>query len=153
MAPSSKRAPAPPTPTKKKAAGPSRATPLPSEKAGYTQLSFALPRYYIDLLDREAEFLVLRRSQLLEMLILRKLGKMVLERAASAPKHAPPKREDLEATDRFVWHIRAEIKDLFDELRLRMGGISSKEWIRLALNEWVGLPSGVSDLAPERGRD
>ena len=40
--------------------------------------------------------------------------------------------------------------DLFDELRLRMGGISSKEWIRLALNEWIGMPSGVAELGPEK---
>jgi hypothetical protein len=84
------------------------------------------------------------------MLVLRKLGRMVLERAPTAPKHSPPTREDLEATDSFVWHIRGEIKDLFDELRLRMGGISSKEWIRLALNEWIGLPSGLADLGPSK---
>jgi hypothetical protein len=128
-------------------ARPNRGTPPPTEK-GYSQLSFALPRFYLDVLDRESAFLGQRRSQLLEMLVLRKLGKFHLERSPSAPSHKPPTRKDLDATDRFVWHVRAEIKKQFDELRLRMGGIPSKTWIILALNEWIGLPSGVSDLDP-----
>jgi hypothetical protein len=129
--------------------GPMRATPPPSER-GYTQLSFALPKFYIDVLDKEAAYLGQRRSQLLEMLVLRKLGRFTLERSPSAPRHKPPKKADLEATDRFVWHIRAEIKGMFDELRLRMGGISSKAWITLALNDWIGLPSGIADLGPDK---
>ena len=62
----------PARPRKSSATAPMRATPAPSEK-GYTQLSFALPKYYIDVLDKEAAYLSQRRSQLLEMLVLRKL--------------------------------------------------------------------------------
>ena len=66
-----------PAAKRSQAAGPMRATPPPSEK-GYTQLSFALPKYYVDVLDKEAAFLGQRRSQLLEMLVLRKLGRFTL---------------------------------------------------------------------------
>jgi len=125
-----------------------KATPVPTEK-GYTQVALALPAFYIRVLDGEADFLGQRRSQILELLLLRKLGLLVVERAASAPKYAI-KAGELDQLDRFVWHCKADVKKQFDALRLRMGNIPPKTWIVLALNEWIGLPSGMADLTPKR---
>ena len=147
MTPPTKRG-GPASKHKEPSSGPSRATPAPTEK-GYTQLAMMLPRFYVHVLDSEAEFLGQRRSQLLEMLVLRKLGKFTLERSPTAPKYAAPKPADLEdASERFVWHCRADLKKQFDDLRMQMGNVSPKTWITLALNEWIGRPSGVSDLGP-----
>ena len=121
-----------------------RATPVPTEK-GYTQLSFLLPKFYLRVLDSEADFLGQRRSQLLELLVLRKAGLLTVERSPSAPKYKPARR-DLDETDRFVWHLRPEIKAHLTRLRERLGNLPPKSWVILALNEWIGLPSGVSDL-------
>src|SRR5687767_13946909 len=126
MSPPSKK-----PPTGRQTSGAMRATPPPSEK-GYTQYSFQLPRYYLDVLEKEAAYLSHRRSPFLELLVLRKLGRFSLERSPSAPKHKPPKREDLVDQDRFVWHMRPEIKVMFDNLRLKMGDIPPKSWIILA---------------------
>ena len=121
-----------------------RATPVPSEK-GYTQLSFLLPKFYLRVLDSEADFLGQRRSQLLELLVLRKVGLITVERSPKAPKYKPNAR-DLHEVDRFVWHIRPELKEHLTRLRERMGNVPPKTWVILALNEWIGLPSGVGDL-------
>ena len=126
-----------------------RATPPPSDK-GYTQLSFQLPRFYLRVLDGEAAFLGQRRSQLLELLVLRKVGLLTVERSPSAPKYKPNRRE-LQEVDRFVWHLRPEIKAHLTRLRERLGNLPPKNWVILAINEWVGLPSGVGDLDPKTG--
>src|SRR5687767_348471 len=114
----------------------SRHTPAPTEK-GYTQLSFHLPKFYLRVLDSEAAFVNQRRSQLLELLVLRKVGLLTVERSPSAPKYQPAKRE-LHEVDRFVWHLRPEIKDHLTRLRERMGNLPPKTWVVLALNEWIG---------------
>ena len=54
----------------------------------------------------------------------------------------------IEGGDRFVWHCRNEIKALMDEQRKRMGNIPPRTWAILAINEWIGLPSGMADLNP-----
>ena len=41
-----------------------------------------------------------------------------------------------------------DLKRQFDDLRMQMGNVSPRTWITLALNEWIGRPSGVSDLGP-----
>lgn len=146
MSPTTKRGgPAP----KPKASAANRGTPAPTDK-GYTQLAMMLPRFYVHVLDSEAEFLGQRRSQLLEMLVLRKLGKFTLERAPAAPRYPAPKASELEeAGERFVWHCRSDLKKQFDDLRMQMGNVSPRTWITLALNEWIGRPSGMSDFGRE----
>src|SRR5688572_24260684 len=120
---------------------PPRDTPVAWTK-GYTQLSFLLPRFYLDVLDSEAAFSGLRRTQLLELLVLRKVGRLKVERSKSAPKYKSAPR-DLEEADRFVWHIRPELNADLTRLRRQMGNLPPKAWVILALNEWIGLPSGV----------
>ena len=112
---------------------------------GYTQIAFQLPKFYLRILDSEAERLGrMRRSQLLELLVLRKTGLCRFERTGSVT-YKPGKNEQDEV-ERYIWHCRTEIKAELDTLRARMGNIPPRSWVILALNEWIGLPSGTSDL-------
>jgi hypothetical protein len=122
--------------------GPSRLGPT---AGGYVQIAFQLPKFYLRILDSETEFLGrMRRSQLLELLVLRKAGLCRFERAATA-KYRPAPGE-LEEFERYIWHCRNEIKAQLDVLRARLGNLPPRSWVVLALNEWIGLPGGVSDL-------
>jgi len=121
-----------------------RHTPHGPDKE-YRQIGFALPRFYLRVLDGEAAFLGQRRSQVLEMLVLRKAGLLRVERVPSAPKYRVG-RDELREVERYIWHCRTEIKDHLDRMRERMGNLPPRAWVILALNEWIGLPSGVGDL-------
>jgi hypothetical protein len=118
---------------------------LRSSNQPYVQLSFQLPAFYLRVLDGEAELLSQRRSTLLELLVLRKSGGILVERSPSAPKYRLDRRE-LHQLKRYVWHCRPDIKERLDRLRERMGNIPPRSWVILALNEWIGLPAGVGDL-------
>jgi hypothetical protein len=118
---------------------------LRSSNQPYVQLSFQLPAFYLRVLDGEAELLSQRRSTLLELLVLRKSGGILVERSPSAPKYRLDRRE-LHELKRYVWHCRPDIKERLDRLRERMGNIPPRSWVILALNEWIGLPAGVGDL-------
>ena len=122
----------------------SRATPHGPDKE-YRQIGFALPKFYLRVLDGEAAFLGQRRSQVLELLVLRKAGRLVVERSPHAPKYRV-EGDELHEVERYLWHCRTEIKEHLDRLRERMGNIPPRTWVTLALNEWIGLPSGVGDL-------
>ncbi len=115
--------------------------------ADYVQVAFQLPKFYLRVLDSEAESLGrMRRSQLLELLVLRKAGLCKFERVLTAKYRPEP--DELEELGRYIWHCRVEIKTLLDRLRTRLGNLPPRSWVVLALNEWIGLPGGVSDLSP-----
>ncbi len=127
----------------------SKLTPVGSEKDAYFQIGVQLPKFYLRVLDGEGAYLGgMRRSQVLELLVLRKAGRLRIERSPHAPEYraAPGELDDL---DRYLWHSRREIKVILDRLRERMGGIPPRSWIILALNEWIGLPAGMGDLDDE----
>ena len=119
-------------------------TPL-SPSDGYIQLSFQLPKFYLRVLDGEAAFLWQRRSQILELLVVRKLGRLKMERSPSAPKYKVQQNE-LHEVSRYIWHCRKEVKAGLDRLREQMGNVPPRSWVILALNEWIGLPSGTIEL-------
>lgn len=125
--------------------GPTRVDPA---SGGYAQIAFQLPKFYLRILDSEAERLGrMRRSQLLELLVLRKTGLCRFERTGTVTYKAG--RNEVDEVERYIWHCRTEIKDELDTLRARMGNIPPRSWVILALNEWIGLPSGTSDLDME----
>ncbi len=100
------------------------------------------------MLDSEAEYLGrMRRSQLLELLVLRKAGLCTFERTSTAKYRADP--DEIDTLERYIWHCRTEIKTHLDTLRARVGNVPPRSWVVLALNEWIGLPSGVRDLDTE----
>lgn len=127
----------------------SKSTPVGSEKDAYFQIGVQLPKFYLRVLDGEGAYLAdMRRSQVLELLVLRKAGRLRIERSPHAPEYRAAPGE-LEALDRYLRHCRREIKALLDLLRERMGGIPPRSWIILAVNEWIGLPAGMGDLDDE----
>jgi hypothetical protein len=126
-----------------------KAAPIAPPVDGYYQIGMMLPRFYLRVLDEEGAYLGgMRRSQILDLLVLRKAGRLRLERSPAAPKYKL-KPDEIEELERYLWHCRVEIKTLFDLLRERTGNILARPWVILALNEWIGLPAGVSDLEDE----
>ena len=124
---------------------PPEITPVRPEPGGYVQVAFQLSKFYLRVLDSEAEYLGrMRRSQLLELLVLRKAGLCKFERMSTVKYRAEP--NEIDELERYIWHCRTEIKTLLDGLRARMGNVPPRSWVVLAVNEWIGLPSGVRDL-------
>jgi hypothetical protein len=124
---------------------PPRAVYLGGPGDPYVQLSIHLPKFHLRVLDGEAAFLGQHRAQFLELLVLRKVGLLRVERALSAPKYEV-KGNELHEVVRYIWHCRRELKVHLDRLRERMGNVPPRSWVILALNEWIGLPAGVGDL-------
>ena len=55
---------------------------------GYFQIGMQLPRFYLRVLDEEGTYLAgMRRSQVLELLVLRKAGRLRVDRSPSAPRY------------------------------------------------------------------
>ena len=126
-----------------------KAAPIAPPVDGYYQIGMMLPKFYLRVLDEEGAYLGgMRRSQILDLLVLRKAGRLRLERSPAAPKYRVGP-EEMEELERYLWHCRVEIKALLDRLRERTGNILARPWVILALNEWIGLPAGVSDLHDE----
>jgi hypothetical protein len=112
-------------------------------------MALHLPKFYIRVLDGEAAHLCgQRRSQVLELLVLKKAGILRVERGLSAPKYHV-RRGELDDLERYIWHCRHPIKEHLDRLRERMGRLPPRSWVMLALNEWIGMPSGMGDLEDE----
>src|SRR5215475_6085142 len=129
-----------------------KVTPVAPPGDGYYQIGMMLPKFYLRVLDEEGAYLGgMRRSPILDLLVLRKAGRLRLERSSGAPKYRVEPGE-IEELERYLWHCRVEIKELFDRLRERTGNILARPWVILALNEWIGLPAGVSDLQDEEPR-
>ncbi len=88
-------------------------------------------------LDTEAELLGLRRSQLLDLLFLNKLGQRVLTRPPVAPTYRFLRGEQAE-TVRYLWYMRRGLKKYLDDYLLKVG-IRPSAFVVLMLNEWAHL--------------
>jgi len=106
-------------------------------RTDYTQIGISIPKAHMRVLDTEANFLGLRRSQFLELLFLRTIGLNAITRLAMAPTYEL-KREELAESVKYLWYIRKELKKLVDDYMLRTG-LKTSGWIVVALNEWAGL--------------
>ena len=94
----------------------------------YYQIGMMLPKFYLRVLDEEGVFLGgMRRSHILDLLVLRKAGRLRIERSPAAPKYRVEPGE-IEELERYLWHCRVEIKALFDRLRERTGNILARPW-------------------------
>ena len=106
-------------------------------RTDYTQIGISIPKAHMRVLDTEANFLGLRRSQFLELLFLRTIGQHAITRLPIAPTYEL-KREELAESVKYLWYIRKELKKLVDDYMLRTG-LKTSGWIVVALNEWAGL--------------
>ena len=111
-------------------------TPIRSGK-DWVQIAVTIPKGHLRVLDTEAELLGLRRSQLLELLFLNKLGQRVLSRPPVAPKYRFLRGEQAE-TVRYLWYLRRTLKEYLDEYLLKVG-IKPSAFVVLMLNEWAHL--------------
>jgi hypothetical protein len=129
-----------PSRAKKKSGAPdvftSLSTPVASSR-DFAQVALTLPKAHLRVLDTEASLLGLRRSQLLELLLLNDLGHRALLRLEIAPTYEFT-RAELSDTERLLWYIRPEVKKLFDEHCLQLG-LKSSAWAVTALNRWAGI--------------
>ena len=109
-------------------------------RTDYTQIGISIPKAHMRVLDTEANFLGLRRSQFLELLFLRAIGLNAITRLPMAPTYEF-KREELAESVKYLWYIRKELKKLVEDYMLRTG-LKTSGWIVMALNEWAGLTPG-----------
>jgi len=119
-------------------------TPRPNDR-GFTSIRLTLPRFYMRVLDGDAAFLGQRRSEFLDLMIQRKAGLLKAERSSRAPKYKMEAGE-LDETEQYLWYCRDAMRTHLDALRKKMGNIAPTNFVILALNEWIGLPSGIRDL-------
>lgn len=111
-------------------------TPIRSSK-DWIQIAVTIPKGHLRVLDTEAELLGLRRSQLLDLLLLNKLGQRVLSRPPVAPTYRFLRGEQAE-TERYLWYLRRVLKKYLDEYLLKVG-IKPSAFVVLMLNEWAHL--------------
>src|SRR5579884_2194704 len=102
-----------------------------------------IPRAHLHILNEEAKFMGLHRSQLLRHLLYRKLGRQPLERSPEAPKYNKFTLKDLEQMERYTWSITPDDKALVDRDRMAMGNLNYTSWIVIILNHWIGKPDGL----------
>jgi hypothetical protein len=109
----------------------------PSRERDYTQVAITLPRSHMRILTTEAGLYGLRRSQLLEMLLLNQMGQKILHRLPSAPTYQLT-REELTETERFLWVMSPAAKKAF-EAHIVQFGLKPSAWVITALNAWTGM--------------
>jgi hypothetical protein len=108
-----------------------------------------LPLAHLRVLDTEACILGLRRSQLLELLLLNDLGHTCLGRMDIAPPYSFG-RDERTASERFLWYVRPGVKPLLDDHLLRLG-LRPSAWVAVTLNRWARLNEeepATTDISP-----
>ena len=76
------------SPGRKPLTGRSRSKSGSAGGVEYIQIGLTLPRFYLDVLESDANFLGIRRAQVLEFILLRKLGLITATRVPGAPSTA-----------------------------------------------------------------
>jgi hypothetical protein len=110
------------------------------------QIAVTLPRATLRIIDHECAPMGWRRSVLLTMLLVSKLGRCQFERRRVAPQYTF-NADDWTTTVRFLWSLNATLMAEFDDLRLRSGNLRPRAWLVFAVNVWVGLPMPVGEKA------
>jgi hypothetical protein len=111
-------------------------------KSGFKLVQTNIPRAHAQILEQEAKVFGLRRNQLLRMLLHRKRGLLPFARPATAPTYKFTVK-DLRESERYVWSMSPEDKELLDRDCLAMGNLAYGSWIVFALNNWIGRPDGL----------
>lgn len=117
--------------------------PLSSPTPGYGELvrvGMKLPLAYLEILDREASYFNYKRNQFLEMMLLRRMGRLSvkLERSPEAPKRYEFDLAKFQDVKMWPWYMKPEMKRLLDEDRLTMGRYNPQDWVGNVVREWIG---------------
>jgi hypothetical protein len=133
MAPSKK------TPAPKPA--PKAPTSVPPTARGFTQYRLVLSKAHARILDSEAEFTRIRRSQFLENLLRAESGEGFLRRP-EAPRYEFPQNDLVETAPPWAWYVPDHLKDTLRDAMARFGFRDPTAWATWALNRWIGKPEG-----------
>jgi hypothetical protein len=113
-----------------------------SKERGAQVVTVRLPAGYMKILQTEAGLIRSRRGQFLEQLLLRRRGKINLERSKDAPEYELT-RDEIERRALWTWYVSPEFKQMLDDDRFQMGNLPVGSWIIVTLNQWIGRPEGV----------
>jgi hypothetical protein len=105
-------------------------------------IAVRFPVAYMHIMEAEAGELGVTRGQFLTMLVKRKRGEVMLERAKPAPPYSPTDGE-LRETKLYVWQVAPKDRQAIDEERLGMGNIAVAAFLIHLINHWLGKPMGL----------
>lgn len=100
-----------------------------------------LPLPFLRILKTESSLVNMRRGKFLEALLLRKMGRLPIERPPNAPRYSFAGEEFAES-GRYGWIQRGEFRELYRRDALLLGNLSVQVWIVRYLLDWIGRPHG-----------
>jgi hypothetical protein len=104
-------------------------------------LGTRLPLPFLTILTTESALVNMRRGRFLEALLLRKLGRLPIERPAGAPRYVF-RAEEFAHSGRYGWIHRGDFRELYRQDALLLGKLSVQVWIVRYLLDWIGRPQG-----------
>jgi hypothetical protein len=105
-------------------------------------ITLKLPLAYMEIMEKEANRLGLRRGQFLTLLLQRKRGEVSLERTGELPDYNFS-GEELRTTKIWLWYVTPEVRAQIEEDRYPMGPSTIGGWITQLINKWIGRPDGL----------
>jgi hypothetical protein len=105
-------------------------------------IAVRFPIAYMQIMESEATELGVTRGQFLTMLVKRKRGEIMLERAKPAPPYSPTDAE-LRETKLYVWQVAPKDRQAIDDERLGMGNIAVAAFLIHLINHWLAKPMGL----------
>jgi hypothetical protein len=105
-------------------------------------IAVRFPVAYMHIMESEAAELGVTRGQFLTMLVKRKRGEIMLERARPSPPYSATDSE-LRTTKLYVWQVAPKDRQAIDEERLGMGNIAVAAFLIHLINHWLGKPMGL----------
>jgi hypothetical protein len=124
----------------KKATPPRR--PSPTER-GFRATRLTLSKAHQRILDTEADFANVRRSQFLENLLrIRSGSPSGFLRRDGAPLYEFRENDLTDAGETWSWYFTEDAAALLKEAMARLGVRDPVSWVGWALNHWVGRPDG-----------
>jgi hypothetical protein len=124
----------------KKAALPKRLSP---SARGFKATRLTLSKAHQRILDTEADFAHVRRSQFLENLLRIRSGSPGgFLRRDGAPVYEFRETDLTDASETWAWYFTEDAAALLKEAMARLGVRDPVSWVSWALNQWVGRPDG-----------
>jgi len=115
--------------------------PSPTAR-GFRSSRLILSKAHERILEKEAEFFGVRRSQLLENILRNRSGAGGFLRREGAPTYDFKESDLTEGADPWLWYFTEETGAHLRKEMLRLGVRDIASWVTWALNDWVGKPEG-----------